>query len=44
LSSSSSALLARNLFFAYMFGRVVENTESSGALWLAFLMSAVGAF
>lgn len=43
LLSPSSTLLARNLFFGYMFGRVVENTESSGALWLTFVLSALGA-
>jgi hypothetical protein len=42
VSSSSSALLARNLFFGYMFGRVVENTGGSGALWLTYVLSAVG--
>lgn len=40
--SASGQLLARNLFFGYMFGRVVENSESSGALWLTFLLSAAG--
>eukprot|EP00878_Enallax_costatus_P010323 GHUV01010775.1.p2 GENE.GHUV01010775.1~~GHUV01010775.1.p2 ORF type:complete len:175 (+),score=38.89 GHUV01010775.1:748-1272(+) len=30
--SSSSQALARNFFFGYMFGRVVENSESTGAL------------
>ena len=42
VSSSSNALLARNLFFGYMFGRVVENTGGSGALWLTYVLSAVG--
>lgn len=42
--SHSSQLLARNLFFGYMFGRVVNNTESGGALWLTFLLSAAGAW
>jgi membrane associated rhomboid family serine protease len=40
--SASGQLLARNLFFGYMFGRVVENTESSGALWLTFLLGSAG--
>jgi len=43
LLSPSSTLLARNLFFGYMFGRVVENTESSSTLWLTFALSALGA-
>ena len=42
LLSPSSTMLARNLFMGYMFGRVVENTESSGALWLTFGLSALG--
>lgn len=41
-SSSSGQILARNLFFCYMFGRVVENSDSTGALWMTYLMSAVG--
>jgi membrane associated rhomboid family serine protease len=40
--SASVQLLARNLFFGYMFGRVVENTESGGALWLTYLLGAAG--
>ncbi|KAF6259684.1 hypothetical protein COO60DRAFT_1460076 [Scenedesmus sp. NREL 46B-D3] len=40
--STSGQLLARNLFFGYMFGRVVENTESGGALWLTYLLGAAG--
>lgn len=40
--SASGQLLARNLFFGYMFGRVVENTESGGALWLTYLLGAAG--
>jgi hypothetical protein len=35
-------LLARNLFCGYMFGRVVDNTEGSFALWLTWVMSALG--
>lgn len=41
--SSNSHALARNVFLGYMFGRVVENSESTGALWLTYLTSAVGA-
>jgi len=40
--SASSEQLARNVFLTYMFGRVVQNTESSRALWLVYLLSAVG--
>jgi membrane associated rhomboid family serine protease len=40
--SASGQLLARNLFLGYMFGRVVENTESSGALWLTYLLGSAG--
>ncbi|WIA42898.1 hypothetical protein OEZ86_008813 [Tetradesmus obliquus] len=40
--SASGQLLAQNLFFGYMFGRVVENTESGGALWLTYLLGAAG--
>jgi membrane associated rhomboid family serine protease len=40
--SASGQLLARNLFLGYMFGRVVENTESSGALWLTYLLGTAG--
>eukprot|EP00879_Flechtneria_rotunda_P011931 GHRR01012462.1.p1 GENE.GHRR01012462.1~~GHRR01012462.1.p1 ORF type:complete len:253 (+),score=92.03 GHRR01012462.1:1396-2154(+) len=35
-------LLARNLFFGYMFGRVIQNSESGKALWLTYLTSAGG--
>jgi hypothetical protein len=35
-------LLARNLFCGYMFGRVVDNTEGGTALWLTWLLSALG--
>ena len=42
--SHSNQLLARNLFFGYMFGRVVDNTESGGALWLTFLLSVASGF
>eukprot|EP00775_Hariotina_reticulata_P001907 gene1905-biopygen3393 len=40
--SCSRQQLARNLFFGYMFGRVVQNTESSSALWASYLLSAAG--
>lgn len=35
-------LLARNLFFGYMFGRVVDNVEGSQGLWLSYTLSAAG--
>jgi hypothetical protein len=35
-------LLARNLFFGYMFGRVVDNVEGGQGLWLTYLLSAAG--
>jgi hypothetical protein len=40
--SYSGQHLARNLFFGYMFGRVVQNTESNSALWVSYLLSAAG--
>lgn len=40
--SNSSEQLFRNLFMGYMFGRVVENSESTKALWITYLMSAAG--
>jgi hypothetical protein len=34
-------LLARDLFFGYMFGRVVDNVEGSRGLWLAWVLAAL---
>jgi hypothetical protein len=44
LVSTSSGALARSLFFGYMFGRVVQNTEGGGALAATFTLSALGAW
>jgi hypothetical protein len=37
-------LLARNLFFGYVFGRVVDNVEGGQGLWLSYVLSAAGWF
>lgn len=39
---STHAQLAVSLFLGYMFGRVVENTESTQGLWLTYVLSAAG--
>lgn len=40
--SPGSDMLARNLFFGYMFGRVVDNVEGGQGLWLSYVLSAIG--
>ena len=41
--SPTPELLARNLFFAYVFGRTVHSAEGGAGLWLTYAASAGGA-
>lgn len=40
--SPSIQLLARNVFFGYMFGRSIQNTDGGAAVWTTWFMSALG--